>query len=227
MSGGNSNFARDVLTELRGKPGVEVDMLDVHIYPDQRSAIPWRICVRTLWPAFRAPSRTLCPSCCHPHAGRCALVETVEGHLRRMLIDALCPMLCPNNVFRPGRTSRSSRCWRRQAGPAGPRSSSGSGRGASGSTTPSTGPARRSLPAGSRTSTRSGPPTRSTTSSSATCLPRRRSGTGPGRRARTSTPPPSSIGGIGCRPQPGPGPPPGRRGCSQPPAPTLLHSRRA
>ena len=78
VSGGNSNFTRDVLTELRGEPGVEVDMLDVHIYPDQPSAIPWRIYVRPLWPAFRTPSRTLCPSCRHPHAERCALVETVE-----------------------------------------------------------------------------------------------------------------------------------------------------
>ena len=43
VSGGNSNFTRDVLTALRGESGVGVDMLDVHIYPDQPSAIPWRI----------------------------------------------------------------------------------------------------------------------------------------------------------------------------------------
>jgi len=50
--------------------------------------------VRPLWPVFQAPSRTRCPLPHQPHLKRYALLE---GRLDRVLIDAFCPTLCPNN----------------------------------------------------------------------------------------------------------------------------------
>ena len=50
--------------------------------------------VRSLWPVFQAPSRTRCPLPHQPHLKRYALLE---GRLDRLLIDAFCPTLCPNN----------------------------------------------------------------------------------------------------------------------------------
>jgi len=65
---------------------------------------PINVTVRARWPGSRASSPTLCPLCRHPHAGRCALLE---HRLFRVLMDALCSMLCPNDVFRARLGTRS------------------------------------------------------------------------------------------------------------------------
>ena len=56
--------------------------------------------VRTLWPVFHGhlPVRSAPLLLRHPYVERYALLE---DRLCHVLIDARCPMLCPNNVFRP------------------------------------------------------------------------------------------------------------------------------